>query len=134
MELERAERIIDAALGEARRNAFRPLGVAVLDSGGHLVAYRRENGATMLRFGIASAKAWTALGLAAPSRSFQEMAEARPQFAASLSDISGGRMAPAAGGVLVESDGRVLGAVGVSGDTPDNDERAALAGVRAAAR
>src|SRR5664280_2360831 len=81
---------------------------------------------------IATAKAWTAGSLAGPSRNFAMMAESRPQFATSLVTISQGRMAPAAGGVLVLRDGDIIGSVGVSGDTPDNDEAAALDGVHAA--
>ena len=131
MDLQMAEGIIEGALETASGARMKPLGVVVLGAGGHLVAFKRQNGASFIRFDIARAKAWTALGLQMSSRGFQEMADQRPHFAASLNAISNGRVAPAAGGILVERDGTVIGAVGVSGDTPDNDEKAALAGARA---
>lgn len=112
----------------AQAHGLKPLSVVVLDAGGHVIAAVREDGATMLRFDIARAKAWTALGLGADSRSYQDLAEARPHFAASLNGITGGRMAAAAGGVLIRSGDAIIGAVGASGDTPDNDERACQAG------
>ena len=130
--LETAEAIIDGAIAAAAEAGMKPLTVVVLDAGGHAIALKRQDGATFLRADVAAAKAWTALGLDAPSRFFQDMAEQRPHFAGSLVSISGGRMAPAAGGVLVKTGERVIGAVGVSGDTPDNDEKAALAGIAAA--
>lgn len=126
-----AEQAIAAALAEARAAEMEPLGVAILDGGGHLVAFKREDGATMLRFDIARAKAWTALSLGSSSRAFQEMAAERPGFAASLNSITDGAMAASAGGLLLEKGGEIVGAIGISGDTPDRDERAAAAGVRA---
>ena len=131
MDLQMAEGIIAGAFETASGARMKPLGVVVLDAGGHLVAFKRQNGASFIRFDIARAKAWTALGLQMSSRGFQEMADQRPHFAASLYAISDGRVTPAAGGILVEHDGAVIGAVGVSGDTPDNDEKAALAGAQA---
>ena len=131
LSLEIAERILEGAIAAAKDAGMKPLTIVVLDAGGHPVALKRQDKATFLRADIATAKAWTALGLDAPSRFFQDMAEQRPHFAGSLSAISCGRMAPAAGGVLVQKDGETIGAVGVSGDTPDNDEKAALAGVAA---
>lgn len=130
MTLDHAEALITASRAEAKAKGMKPLAIVVLDAGGHLVAAAREDGATMLRTDIASAKAWTAIGLGSSSRAFQEMAEARPNFAASLGSISAGRMAPAAGGVLIKSGAATIGAIGISGDTPDNDELAARAGLR----
>lgn len=130
--LDAADAVINGAIAGANELGLKPLTVVVLDAGGHTVALKRQDGATFLRAPIATAKAWTALGLDAPSRFFQDMAEQRPNFAGSLYAISEGRMAPAAGGVRICKDGAVIGAVGVSGDTPDNDEKAALAGIQAA--
>jgi uncharacterized protein GlcG (DUF336 family) len=130
--LKIAEAILDGALAEAKAIGAKPLSVVVLDAGGHVVALKRADGASFLRADIARAKAWTALGMEMNSRNYAEIAEARPNFAGALNDISGGRMAPSAGGVLIKKDGQVIGAVGASGCTPDNDEKASLAGVAAA--
>ncbi len=132
MTLETADAIIEGALAEAARLGLQPLAVVVLDAGGHMVAAKRQDRATFLRPDIARAKAWTALGLEAPSRSFAEIAQLRPHFVGALFAVSEGRMVPAAGGVLARRGEAVLGAVGVSGDAPDNDEAAALAGLAAA--
>jgi uncharacterized protein GlcG (DUF336 family) len=130
--LAEADAIASGALAEGEARGFKPVAVCVLDAGGHAIVVKRQDRATFLRPDIAAAKAWTALSLDAPSRSFGAMAEARPQFATSLVTISQGRMAPAAGGVTVVRDGTVVGAVGVSGEAPDNDEALAMAGVAAA--
>ncbi len=126
-----ASRMIAAAIAKARDENMKPLGVIILDAGGHAVAFQRENGATFIRFSIAEAKAWTALSLKMSSRSYQEMANERPEFAGSLNGITDGRMAASAGGLLIERDGEIIGAIGVSGDLPNNDEIAADAGVAA---
>jgi len=129
--LNQANAIIAAAFEKARSQDMKPLGISVLDAGGHIVAFQREDGASFLRLGISEAKAWTALALQMPSRGYAEMAAQRPQFAGSLDGISDGKMAASAGGLLIEKDGQVIGAVGVSGDLPDNDEIAAAAGLAA---
>ncbi|HVA52439.1 MAG TPA: heme-binding protein [Acidimicrobiales bacterium] len=130
--LAEADAIAQGAIDGALHRGLNPIAVCVLDRGGHALVVKRQEGATFLRVDIATAKAWTAISLAAPSRNFAVMAETRPQFVTSLVTISQGRMAPAAGGVLVLREGQIIGSVGVSGDTPDNDEVAALDGVRAA--
>lgn len=125
-----ASALIDEALAEARRRAFQPLAVAVLDAGGHLVAYKREDGAGIVRFDIAFGKAWGSLGMGFGSRELSQRAAKNPTFITTLTSISGGRMVPSPGGVLIlDADGHVLGAVGISGDVGDNDEIAALAGI-----
>ena len=130
--LELASTIIAAALQKRAELGFKPLCVAVLDAGGHLVALQREDGASVLRPQIATAKAGGALALGISSRKIAEMALERPTFVASLGPISPHGVVPAAGGVLVvDADGQVIGAVGVTGDTSDNDETCALAGVAA---
>lgn len=124
--------LIEAAIAEARRQQLAPIGVAVLDCGGNLIAFQREDGAGIARYQIAFAKAWGALGMGYGSRELAGMAEQMPAFVASLTAVLDGRLVPAPGGVLLFSAaGNVIGAVGVSGDTSNNDELCALAGVAA---
>lgn len=132
MTLDLAARIVDAALAAGRERGFLPLSVAVLDAGGHLVAFKREDGSGILRFDIAYGKAWGALGMGFGSRELFNRTQANPTFMAALSTVSGGRLVPVPSGVLILSGGEVVGAVGVSGDTSDNDETCALAGIAAA--
>lgn len=132
MTLELASRIVDAALAAGRERGFLPLSVAVLDAGGHLVAFKREDGSGILRFDVAFGKAWGALGMGFGSRELFNRTQANPTFMAALSAVSGGRLVPVPGGVLILSGGEVIGAVGISGDNSDNDETCALAGTAAA--
>jgi len=131
--LDDANAVIAAALSRAAELGLKPLSVAVLDAGGHLLALQRQDGASMLRPQIAIAKASGALALGVSSRKIGEMAADRATFVASLGPISPDGVVPAAGGVIVvDAHGSVLGAVGVTGDTSDNDEVCALAGLAAA--
>ena len=132
MTLQTASTIADAALKAGREHGFMPLSVAVLDAGGHLVAFKREDGSGILRFDIAFGKAWGALGMGFGSRELFNRTQANPTFMAALSTVSGGRLVPVPSGVLILSDGEVIGAVGISGDNSDNDETCAVAGVAAA--
>ena len=132
--LDQANRIASAALTKGRQLELKPLCVAVLDSGGHLIALQREDGASNLRPQIAIGKASGALGLGVSSRTIAEMAIERPTFISALASLSGAEIVPAAGGVLVVLDARVVGAVGVTGDTSDNDEICAIAGMEAGIR
>lgn len=131
--LAQATAIVDGALAEAARRGLLPLAVAALDAGGNLVAMQRQDGAGILRFAVAFGKAYGALGLGVSSRVLREIALDRPMFTDAVAVASGGRFVPMPGGVLVrDAGGRVIGAVGISGDTADNGEAAAIAGVRAA--
>ena len=131
--LDQTNRIIAAAFDKARDLALKPLTVSVLDAGGHAIAMQRQDGASTLRPQIACGKAGGALALGMSSRKIADIAAERPSFVASLGLISPLGMIPAAGGVLViDGDGQVIGAVGVTGDTSDNDEACALAGIAAA--
>lgn len=133
LSLATADTIIAAALAEARAHGLLPLAVAVLDAGGHLVAYRREDGCGILRGDIAVAKAWGALGMGLNAATIGQRLAANPGFLNGLIAASGGRMAPNAGGLLiVDAAGQGIGAVGISGDTGDNDELCARAGLTAA--
>jgi uncharacterized protein GlcG (DUF336 family) len=131
--LAQASTIVDVALKTGRDAAFNPLTVAVLDAGGHLVAFKREDKSGILRFDIAFGKAWGALGMGFGSRTLAGRAAKQPVFYAALAAASGGRVVPVAGGVLVrDATGDVVGAVGISGDTSENDEHCAVAGIAAA--
>lgn len=133
VDLAKASVIVDAALAEGRKRKLNPLSVAVLDAGGHLVAFKREDNSGILRENIAQAKAWGALGMGHGSRALAERAAQAPAFYASIAALSGGRVVPVPGGVLVrDSNDRIIGAVGISGDMPDQDEACAVAGVKAA--
>jgi uncharacterized protein GlcG (DUF336 family) len=127
-----AQDLIAAALKHARAQNFLPLGVAVLDTRGALVAYAAEDGTSLRRADVALAKANGALAMGLGSRTLAARSKVQPQFFASLATVIQGGFAPAPGGVLVRTaDGVLLGAVGVSGDISDNDEAAALAGIAA---
>jgi uncharacterized protein GlcG (DUF336 family) len=131
--LEQAQTVITGALKEARALGLKPISVAVLDAGGHMIAFAREDGSSNLRPQIATAKASGALALGVSSRTIGEMAIERPTFINAAAGLNPAGIVPAAGGVLVkDADGAVIGAVGVTGDTSDNDELAALAGIKAA--
>ncbi len=127
-----ADRLVSAALLKAREMGYKPMSVAVLDAGGHLVAFKREDRSSILRPQIAQAKAWGSLAMGIGGRSLAERALINPSFVAALGNISAGQVAPVPGGVLIlNGDGLVLGAIGVTGDTPDDDEKCALAAVEA---
>ena len=131
--LAQADAIIAGAFAKGAELGLKPLGIAVLDPGGHLIAFARADGASTLRPQIALGKAGGALGLGMSSRRIGDMALERPTFAASLGPIAPHGVIPAAGGVIVvDAAGTPIGAVGVTGDTSDNDEICALAGIAAA--
>jgi uncharacterized protein GlcG (DUF336 family) len=131
--LAQASTIVDAALKKGRETNCAPLTVAVLDAGGHLVAFKREDRSGILRFDIAFGKAWGALGMGMGSRTLFERSANTPVFFTALAAASSGRLVPNPGGVLIkDASGGILGAVGISGDTADKDEICAIAGVEAA--
>ena len=131
--LATANQIIEAALAKGREEGFKPLSVAVLDPGGHLIAFQRSDHSSFMRFEIAAGKAYGALAVGAGSRWLHAQAETRPHFLEGLSSVSGGRIVSVPGGVLVrDSEDTIIGAVGISGDTSDNDEACAIHGIEAA--
>ncbi len=131
--LDQANRIIAAAFDKGAEMALKPLTVAVLDAGGHIIGLQRQDGASTLRPQIALGKAGGALALGLSSRKIADMAAERPSFVAALGPISPHGVIPAAGAILIVDSGRhVIGAVGITGDTSDNDEACALAGIAAA--
>jgi uncharacterized protein GlcG (DUF336 family) len=132
MKLDDAQRIVSSALAAARSRGFKPLAVAVLDVRGALRALAAEDGTSLKRAEIAIGKANGVLAMGVGSRRLAAMAAERPYFLAAATHAVGGSLIPVPGGVLVkDAAGAVAGAVGVSGDTSDNDEIAALAGIEA---
>jgi len=131
--LAQANAIIAAVFAKGKELGFKPLSVVVCDGGGHVIAFQRQDGTSFLRLEIALGKAAGALALGVSSRKIGEMAVERPAFVTALSGIPPHGLVPAAGGVIVKgSDGFAIGAVGVTGDTSDNDEICTLAGIAAA--
>jgi len=131
--LSQAQSIVAAALAEARRRSLKPMVVAVLDACGAYKALAAEDGTSLKRAEIAHGKAHGALALGMGSRAIDKRAMEQAYFVAAVSHVAGGALIPVAGGVLVRDEaGALLGAVGLSGDTSDNDEAAALVGIAAA--
>ncbi len=131
--LSKANQIIQIAIKTARGLKLAPLTVVVLDEAGHLKAMQREDGATMLRQQIATAKAWGAVNMGISSRALASVAEQRPDFMNALISVAEGKVMPVIGGVLIRDvDNVIIGAVGVSGDVSDQDELCAIAGIEVA--
>lgn len=131
--LAKAQTVITAALAHSRDKSLAPMAVAVLDARGVLKAFAAEEGTALRRADIAIGKAYGALAMGVGSRTLGLRAVERPHFVGAVVNAIGGSMIPVAGGVLVRgSDNSIIGAVGVTGDTSDNDESAALAGLAAA--
>jgi uncharacterized protein GlcG (DUF336 family) len=132
LSLEKASMICDKALEKARAMKIRPLCIAVLDDGGNLKALKRDDGASVLRPSIAIGKAWGAIGMGESSRSLENRLKERPAFLGALSVMSGGKVVPVPGGVLILADNEIIGAAGASGATADEDEACVVAGIQAA--
>jgi uncharacterized protein GlcG (DUF336 family) len=131
--LAHARTIVAAALEKAAELGLKPLTVAVLDAAGDLIALERQDGASPLRPAIAIGKANGAVQLGLGSRALMSRAESQPFFIQSMNALCNGSLVPVPGGVLVRGEGgRIIGAVGITGDTSDNDETAAIAGIAAA--
>jgi uncharacterized protein GlcG (DUF336 family) len=131
--LEQANQIISGALGHSKKAGYKPMGIVVLDDGGNIKAFAREDGASMFRFDVAQGKAWGAIGMGASSRVLGERARDNPNFFVSLASASGGKFLPQTGAVLIKNAaGELLGAAGASGGTGDEDEAICMAGVLAA--
>ena len=131
--LAQANTIISAALAQSKTSGYKPMGIAVLDASGNLKAFASEDGASMFRFDIARAKAWGAVGMGASSRVLMQRAKDNPNFFVSLSATSAGKFLPQTGAVVIkDAQGAIVGAVGASGGTGDEDEAICIAGVLAA--
>ncbi len=126
-----AEKIAREVLRIAREEEMQPLAVALLDSGGHLVTFKREDGCGPLRMDIAIGKAWGALGMGFSSRKLRDNLADRPAFQNALAAASDGRFIAVPGGVLILNPaGLAIGAIGVSGDSSECDEYVGIAGIR----
>ncbi len=131
--LQAANLVADKALEKGRELNFARLTVTVLDAGGQIKVLKREDGSSLLRPEIAVGKAWGVLGMGFGGRELARRAAKMPAFFGALSDLAGGRMVPVPGGVLIRSQsGEILGSVGISGDTSENDETCAVWGIKAA--
>ena len=131
--LDQADIVARVALETARARNAQPLTVVVLDAGGHVVVARREDGSGIARFEIAFGKAWGALGMGISTRGLAARAVKMGTFFNALAAVTDGRMVPVPGGVLIRDGAdRIIGAVGISGDTSDVDEACAVAGIEAA--
>src|SRR4029077_16975118 len=123
IDLAKATAIVDKALSHGRTLGLPPLTVAVLDEGGCLVSFKREDGSSLLRPEIAQAKAYGALGLGIGSRAIAQRAAAAPAFVSAVNALAGGRLIPVPGGVLIRmSNKSIVGAVGITGATSEQDE------------
>jgi len=128
--LEKANLIVNTAINKARKLNLAPLTVVVLDEAGHVKAMQREDGASMIRQQIATAKAWGAVSMGVSSRNLAGVAAQRPDFMNALISMTDGKVMPVPGGVLIrDTKNNIIGAVGISGDVSDQDERCAIAGV-----
>lgn len=131
--LDEARTIIAVALAKAAELKLKPLGVVVLDAGGHLKAFERQDGASLMRFDVAQGKAYGAVALGLGSRTLFKRAQEQAYFVNAVNTLAQGRLVPVPGGVLIrDTAGAVVGAVGISGDTSDQDEACAIAGIQAA--
>jgi uncharacterized protein GlcG (DUF336 family) len=128
--LSQANALIEAAFAKGAELGLKPLTVTIHDPGGHLIACQRQDGASNMRVKLAAGKASGALALGVSSRKIGDMALERPHFIAAVDTMGEGGMVPAAGGVIIaDESGTILGAIGVTGDTSDNDEACALAAI-----
>jgi uncharacterized protein GlcG (DUF336 family) len=131
--LDIARKILDAALAEAAAKTIKPLVVTVLDARGCVKALAAQDGTSLMRGEIAHGKAYGALALGMGSRAIFTRAQEQPYFVDAVNTLAQGRMVPVPGGVLIhDASGALLGAIGISGDTSDNDEMCAVAGIAAA--
>jgi uncharacterized protein GlcG (DUF336 family) len=131
--LTQAHSLIAAALAEARAQAYKPMGVVVVDAAGQVKALAREDGASALRLDIATGKACAALGMGVSSRVLTQRAKDLPAFFISLASVSSQKFVPQTGAVLIkDASGEVIGAAGASGGTGDEDEAICIAGIAAA--
>jgi len=131
--LDMANRIIETVLRRAAAIDCRPISVIVVEPGGKVKAFQKEDGSSMIRFEMAFGKAYAALALGRSSRLVRERALERPIFMRYLMGATDEQIFPEGGGLQIRSlDGEVIGAVGVTGETEDRDEELALHGIHAA--
>jgi uncharacterized protein GlcG (DUF336 family) len=127
-----ARTILDAALAKAVEKKLKPLVITVLDARGCVKISAAQDGTSLMRAEIAHGKAYGALAMGMGSRALYQRAQEQPYFVGAMNTLAQGALVPVPGGVLIQDGGRLLGAVGISGDTSDNDEACAVAGIEAA--
>jgi len=132
LSLDLARKILDAALAKSVERKLKPLVITVLDARGCVKISAAQDGTSLMRSEIAHGKAYGALAMGLGSRALFQRAQEQAYFIGAVNTLAQGRMVPVPGGVLIHSDATLLGAVGVSGDTSDNDEICAIAGIEAA--
>lgn len=131
--LDTARKILDAALAKAIEKKLKPMAIVVLDARGCVKASIAQDGTSLMRFEVAHGKAYGALAMGIGSRAIFKRANEQPYFVDAMNTLARGALVPVPGGVLIkDSDARIVGAVGISGDTSDNDEACAVAGIEAA--
>ena len=131
--LEQANAIIAGALAQSKQKGYKPMAVVVIDESGHLKSAQREDGASMFRTDIAMGKAWAAVGMGAASRVLAQRAKDNPNFFTTLASTAQGKFLPQTGAVLiVDGDGKTIGAAGASGGTGYEDEEICIAGITSA--
>ena len=130
--LDVARKILDAALAKAAELKLKPLVVTILDDRGVIKLAAAQDGTSLMREEIANGKAYGALAMGMGSRALFQRAQEQAYFIDAVNTLAQGRMVPVPGGVLIQDGATLLGAVGVSGDTSDNDEICAIAGIEAA--
>jgi uncharacterized protein GlcG (DUF336 family) len=129
--LDTARKILDAALAKGVEKKLKPLVVTILDARGCVKVTAAQDGTSLMRAEIAHGKAYGALALGMGSRALFQRAQEQAYFIGAVNTLAQGRMVPVPGGVLIQEGSSLLGAVGISGDTSDNDEACAVAGIEA---
>ncbi len=128
--MQTAQQLAQVAVELARSMQLHPIAAATVDHNGHPLAILRDEHASYLRPKIALGKARGCIGMGFGGRELARRAQAAPQFFAAINTLDDVTVIPVAGGVLLRNlQGQLLGAIGISGDTSENDERCALAAI-----
>ena len=133
IDLKTANRLIETAFRIARQHGHLPITCCVVDRGGHIVSAQREDNSSTFRFEIAYGKAWTCMALHHSTRFVEDkMTKNRPHFVDSLAAASNGKFIPALGGVMIRDreGGELIGAIGITGDSGENDELVAIEAIQ----
>jgi uncharacterized protein GlcG (DUF336 family) len=130
--LDVARKILDAALAKGIEKKLKPLVVTILDARGCIKLTAAQDGTSLMRAEIAHGKAYGALAMGMGSRALFQRSQEQPSFISAMNGLAQGALVPVPGGVLIQDGAALLGAVGISGDTSDNDEACAIAGIEAA--
>ena len=128
-----AQKLLADTLAYCREHNFNPMSVVVLDADSSIRAAASEDGTTFMRWRVAYGKAYGAVAFGMPSRRLNIMAAERPHFVNALNGLADGNIVPVPGGVMIrDANKKIIGAIGVSGDTSDNDEAAAVSAINIA--